>query len=63
MLRGLVVVAAFAPDDEVADDLFSVADLPDETACIVWDLVGVDPEPLRDRVADYGGSGCLGGHR
>ena len=63
MLRGLVVVAAFAPDDEVADDLFSVADLPDEPASVILDLVGVDPEPLRDRVADDGGSGCLGGHR
>ena len=41
LLRGLVVVAAFTADDEVADDLFSVADLPHEPACIVWDLVRV----------------------
>ena len=41
MLRGLVVVAAFTADDQVADDLFLVADLPDEAAGIVGDLVGV----------------------
>lgn len=41
LLRGLVVVAAFTADDEIADDLFSVADLPDEAAGIVRDLVGV----------------------
>ena len=66
MLWGLVVVAAFTADDQVADDLFSVADLPDEAACVVWDLVGVEAEPLRDSVADDGGLGglrshCLGG--
>ena len=62
LLRGLVVVAAFTADDEVADDLFFVADLPDEAACIVWDLVGVDAEPLWDGVADDGCLGGLGGH-
>ena len=41
LLRGLVEVAAFTADDQVADDLFSVADLPDEAAGVVWDLVGV----------------------
>ena len=41
LLRGLVEVAAFTADDEVADDLFFVADLPDESAGVVWDLVGV----------------------
>ena len=41
MLRGLVVVAAFTADDEVADDLFFVADLPDEAAGGALDLVGV----------------------
>ena len=55
MLRGLVVVAAFAAYDEIADDLFFVADLPDEAAGVVWDLVGVDTEPLRDGCADDGG--------
>ena len=41
MLRGLVEVAAFTADDEIADDLFFVADLPHEAAGIVGDLVGV----------------------
>ena len=41
LLRGLVVVAAFTANHQVADDLFSVADLPHEPACIVWDLVRV----------------------
>ena len=57
MLRGLVVVAAFTADDEIADDLFSVADLPYEASGIVGDLVGVYAEPLRDGVADDGGLG------
>jgi len=41
LLRGLVVIAAFASYNEVANDLFFVADFPDETACVVWHLVGV----------------------
>lgn len=41
LLRGLVEVAAFTADDQVAEDLFLVADLPDEAAGVVWDLVGV----------------------
>ena len=61
-MRGLVVVAAFTADDEIADDLFSVADLPDEASGIVGDLVGVYAEPLRDGVADDGGLGGLGSH-
>ena len=63
MLRGLVVVAAFTADDEVADDLFLVADLPDESAGVVLDLVGVEAEPLWDGVADDCCLGGLGGHR
>ena len=62
MLRGLVVVAAFTADDEVADDLFFVADLPDEAAGGALDLVGVDAEPLRNGVADDDGLGGLGCH-
>ncbi len=62
MLRGLVVVAAFAAYDEIADDLFFVADLPDEAAGRALDLVGVEAEPLRNSRADDGGLGCLGGH-
>ena len=41
LLRGLIEVAAFTADDEVADDLFLVADLPDESAGGSLDLVGV----------------------
>ena len=41
MLRGLVEVAAFTADDEIADDLFAVADLPDEAAGGALDLVGI----------------------
>lgn len=41
LLRGLVVVAALTADDEVADDLFFVADLPDEAAGRALDLVGI----------------------
>ena len=61
MLRGLIEVAAFASYDEIANYLFFVADLPDETPGVVWDLVGVDAEPLRDGCADHGGLGdhCL----
>ena len=62
MLRGLVEVAAFTADDEIADDLFFVADLPDEAAGVVWDLVGIQAKPLWDGRADDGGLGCLGGH-
>ena len=62
MLRGLVVVAAFTADDEIADDLFFVADLPDEAAGRALDLVGVEAEPLRDGVADDDGLACLSGH-
>ncbi len=48
LLRGLIVVAAFTADDEVTDDLFLVADLPYEAACVVLDLIGVDTKPLWD---------------
>ena len=41
LLRGLVVVAAFTADNEVTEDLFLVADLPDESAGGSLDLVGV----------------------
>ena len=41
LLRGLVVVAAFTANDQVADDLFLVADLPHEPAGVVLDLVRV----------------------
>ena len=62
MLRGLVVVAAFTADDQVADDLFFVADLPHETSGCALHLIGVDAEPLRDGCADDGCLGGLGGH-
>ena len=41
LLWCLVEVSAFAADDEIADDLFLVAYLPDETAGGTLDLVGV----------------------
>ena len=41
LLRGLVVVAAFTANHQVADDLFFVADLPHEPAGVVLDLVRV----------------------
>jgi len=61
-LRGLVVVPSFTAYDQVSDDLFFVADLPHETAGVIWNLVGGDAEPLWDGVTNDYCLSCLGGH-